>query len=83
MHVPNFFWNYLDDQFIGETMGNTYFITDVEPGRHYVVVETENTCVADLNFSRPEKDTSFVRGSLWEFGGPEHPAFHRSVLKKP
>ena len=50
MHVPNFFWNYLDDQFIGETMGNTYFITDVEPGQHYVVVETENTCVADLNF---------------------------------
>lgn len=44
------FWNYLDDQFIGETMGNTYFVTDVEPGQHYVVVETENTCVADLTF---------------------------------
>jgi len=44
------FWNYLDEQFIGETMGNTYFITDVEPGQHYVVVETENTCVADLTF---------------------------------
>jgi hypothetical protein len=44
------FWNYLDDHFIGETMGNTYFITDVDPGRHYVVVETENTCVADLTF---------------------------------
>lgn len=44
------FWNYLDDQFIGETKGNSYFITDVEPGQHYVVVETENTCVADLTF---------------------------------
>ena len=44
------FWNYLDDRFIGETMGNTYFLTDVEPGQHYVVVETENTCVADLTF---------------------------------
>jgi hypothetical protein len=44
------FWNYLDDKFIGETKGNTYFITDVDPGQHYVVVETENTCVADLTF---------------------------------
>ncbi len=44
------FWNYLDDRFIGETMGDTYFTTDVEPGQHYVVVETENTCVADLTF---------------------------------
>jgi hypothetical protein len=44
------FWNYLDDQFIGETKGNTYFITGVDPGQHYVVVETENTCVADLTF---------------------------------
>ena len=44
------FWNYLDGQFIGETMGNTYFITDVDPGQHYVVVETENTCAADLTF---------------------------------
>lgn len=49
------FWNYLDDQFIGETMGNTYFITDVDPGQHYVVVETENTCVADLTFEAGKK----------------------------
>ena len=44
------FWNYLDDKFIGETMGNTYFVTHVDPGQHYVIVETENTCVADLTF---------------------------------
>lgn len=44
------FWNYLDDKFIGETKGNTYFTTEVDPGQHYIVVETENTCVADLTF---------------------------------
>jgi hypothetical protein len=44
------FWNYLDGMFIGETKGKTYFITRVEPGRHYVVVATENTAVAHLDF---------------------------------
>jgi len=44
------FWNYLDDQFIGETKGNTYFITDVDPGQHYIVVESENVCAANLTF---------------------------------
>lgn len=44
------FWNYLDGKFIGETMGKTYFITDVPPGEHYVVAATENTGIAHLNF---------------------------------
>jgi Protein of unknown function (DUF2846) len=44
------FWNYLDDQFIGETMGKSYFITHVPPGSHYVVAATENTGVAYLDF---------------------------------
>jgi len=44
------FWNYLDGKFIGETMGKTYFITHVPPGEHYVVVTTENTATAHLNF---------------------------------
>jgi hypothetical protein len=44
------FWNYLDGKFIGETMGNTYIVTQVEPGEHYVVSATENTGVAHLDF---------------------------------
>jgi hypothetical protein len=44
------FWNYLDGKFIGETMGKTYFITQVTPGTHYVVGATENEAVAQLDF---------------------------------
>ena len=44
------FWNYLDGKFIGETMGKTYFVTQVPPGEHYVVSATENTGIAHLNF---------------------------------
>jgi len=44
------FWNYLDGKLIGETLGKNYFITPVDPGPHYVVVATENTGVAHLDF---------------------------------
>jgi hypothetical protein len=44
------FWNYLDRKFIGETAGKTYFVTSVKPGPHYVVVTTENTAVANIDF---------------------------------
>jgi len=44
------FWNYLDGKLIGETKGKTYFVTKVKPGPHYVVVTTENTAVAHINF---------------------------------
>jgi len=44
------FWNYLDGKLIGESTGKTYFITDVKPGPHYVVVTTENTAVAQIDF---------------------------------
>lgn len=44
------FWNYLDGKFIGETTGKTYFVTSVTPGPHYVVVTTENTAVANIDF---------------------------------
>jgi hypothetical protein len=44
------FWNYLDGKLIGETMGKNYFVTPVTPGSHYVVVATENTCVAHFDF---------------------------------
>jgi len=43
-------WNYLDGKLIGETKGNTYFVTDVPPGPHYVVAATENTAVAHIDF---------------------------------
>jgi hypothetical protein len=44
------FWNYIDGKLIGETKGKTYIVTQVNPGRHYVVVTTENTAVAQIDF---------------------------------
>ncbi len=44
------FSNYLDEQFIGETKGNSYIISGVTPGPHYVVIATENTAVAHIDF---------------------------------
>ena len=43
-------WNYLDGKLIGETKGNTYFVTQVPPGPHYLVSATENTGVAHFDF---------------------------------
>lgn len=53
------FWNYLDGKLIGETMGQTYFVTPVTPGPHYVVVATENSAAAHFDF-KPGK-TYFLR----------------------
>jgi hypothetical protein len=44
------FWNYVDGKFVGETEGNTYFMASVQPGQHYLVVTTENTAVANIDF---------------------------------
>lgn len=44
------FSHYLDRKFIGETKANSYFLSKVPPGHHYVVISTENTCVADFEF---------------------------------
>ena len=44
------FWNYLDGRLIGETMGKNYFVAHVTPGSHYVIVATENACVAHFDF---------------------------------
>ena len=44
------FWSYLDGKLIGETLGQNYFITSVTPGPHYVVIASENTCVARFDF---------------------------------
>lgn len=53
------FWNYLDKKLIGETTGQTYFVTPVTPGAHYVIVAVENTAVAHFDF-KPGK-TYFLR----------------------
>ena len=44
------FWSYLDGKLIGETLGHNYFVTSVTPGPHYLVIATENTCVALFDF---------------------------------
>lgn len=61
------FWNYLDGKLIGETMGQKYFVTPVTPGPHYVVVATENNCVAHFDF-KPGKTYFLGEGvtmGLW------------------
>lgn len=47
---PIVFWHYLDGKLIGETQGQSYFVTPVAPGPHYVVVTSENTAVARFDF---------------------------------
>jgi hypothetical protein len=44
------FWNYVDGKFIGETKGKTYIVTQVASGKHYLIVTTENTAVAQIDF---------------------------------
>ena len=44
------FWNYVDGKLIGETKGKTYIATEVIPGKHYLVVTSENTAVAQIDF---------------------------------
>ena len=55
------FWNYLDGKLIGETMGNTYFVSYIPPGPHYVVAATENTGIAHFDF-QPGKIYSLRQG---------------------
>jgi hypothetical protein len=42
--------NYLDGKMIGQTQGNSYFITDVTPGSHYVMGHAENNSSAKIHF---------------------------------
>jgi len=42
--------NYLDKKMIGQTRGKSYFVTDVKPGTHYLMAQSQNTAVARLNF---------------------------------
>jgi hypothetical protein len=42
--------NYIDGKMIGQTRGKSYFISNVKPGRHYLMAHAENIAVARLNF---------------------------------
>ncbi len=42
--------NYLDGKMIGQTLGKSYFITEVQPGSHYVMGQAQNIAVARINF---------------------------------
>ncbi len=44
------FFNYLDRKFIGETVGWTYFVTEVTPGKHTIGAVSENTVALTKNF---------------------------------
>ncbi len=43
--------NYLDGKMIGQTKGKSYFVTDVNPGSHYVMAHAENWAAARINFA--------------------------------
>lgn len=42
--------NYLDRKMIGQTKGKSYFITQVNPGQHYVMSHAENWATARIKF---------------------------------
>lgn len=46
--------NYLDGKLIGITRGKSYFITDVNPGKHYLMARADNMVTTRVDFE-PEK----------------------------
>lgn len=46
----NVFDIYIDGKMIGQTKHNSYFITDVQPGVHYVMGKAQNVAAARFNF---------------------------------
>ncbi len=42
--------NFVDGKFIGQTQGKSYFITEIEPGTHYIIGASENNACARLSF---------------------------------
>lgn len=54
--------NFLDKQFIGTTKGRSFFVSSVEPGRHYVTSQAENLDTVLLNFE-PDK-TYYLLNSI-------------------
>lgn len=58
------FQNYIDGKLIGETTGKTWFVTEVPPGRHYVVVVGGITRVALMDF-KAGKIYSLQENAYW------------------
>jgi hypothetical protein len=42
--------NYLDGKLIGQTQHKSYFITNVKPGKHYLIAQADNKDTARINF---------------------------------
>lgn len=42
--------NYLDGKMIGQTVHKAYFVTEVKPGKHYVVSQADNKDAVRINF---------------------------------
>jgi hypothetical protein len=56
-------WNYVDGKLIGETKGYTYFISKVQPGKHYLIAESENVTTVQMDF-KPNKNY-YLRQDIW------------------
>lgn len=78
---PYVFLNYLDGKFIGETMGNTYFVTDVPQGEHYVVSSTENFGVACFDF-QPGRRYYLRQGVIFGIGRARTSGFYPLTAKE-
>ena len=59
-------WNYLDNKLIGETKGKMYFIARVRPGLHYVIAESENITVVQMNFEAGK--VYYIHQDIWPGG---------------
>jgi len=42
--------NFVDQKFIGQTKGKSYFIAQIDPGVHYIISSAENRGCAKVNF---------------------------------
>lgn len=41
--------NFVDKKFVGQTQGKSYFVTELEPGTHYVIGASENNACCKIN----------------------------------
>jgi len=42
--------NFVDQKFIGQTQGKSYFVAQIDPGVHYIISSAENRGCAKINF---------------------------------
>ena len=66
--------NYLDGKLIGQTQHKSYFITDVKPGKHYVIAQADNKDTARINFER---------GRIYFLQQGIHPGWHATTRYSP